>query len=29
MLEGKCPMAGRTSKAVAGGGATNEYWWPN
>lgn len=29
MLEGKCPMTGRTSKAVAGGGTTNEYWWPN
>jgi len=28
MLEGKCPMTGRTSKAVAGGGTTNEYWWP-
>ncbi|MBU3157356.1 catalase/peroxidase HPI [Clostridium estertheticum] len=29
MLEGKCPMTGRTSKAVAGEGTTNEYWWPN
>lgn len=29
MLEGKCPMTGRTSKAVPGGGTTNEYWWPN
>jgi catalase-peroxidase len=28
MLEGKCPMTGRTSKSVAGGGPTNEYWWP-
>lgn len=28
MLEGKCPVTGRTSKAVAGGGTTNEYWWP-
>ncbi|MBU3146075.1 catalase/peroxidase HPI [Clostridium sp. CF012] len=28
MLEGKCPMTGRTSKGVAGGGTTNEYWWP-
>ncbi|MCB2291410.1 catalase/peroxidase HPI [Clostridium sp. CS001] len=29
MLEGKCPVTGRTSKEVAGGGPTNEYWWPN
>ncbi|WBW99760.1 catalase/peroxidase HPI [Oceanirhabdus sp. W0125-5] len=29
MLEGKCPVTGRTSKAVAGGGPANEYWWPN
>ncbi|MEG0614105.1 MAG: catalase/peroxidase HPI [Clostridium sp.] len=29
MLEGKCPMTGRTSRAPAGGGTTNEYWWPN
>ena len=28
MLEGKCPVTGRTSSAVAGGGTTNEYWWP-
>ncbi|MCM1992261.1 catalase/peroxidase HPI [Oceanirhabdus seepicola] len=28
MLEGKCPVTGRTSKALAGGGPTNEYWWP-
>ena len=28
MSEGKCPVTGRTSKAVAGGGTTNEYWWP-
>jgi catalase-peroxidase len=28
MLEGKCPMTGRTSKGVAGVGTTNEYWWP-
>lgn len=28
MLEGKCPVTGRTSKAVVGGGTTNEYWWP-
>ncbi|WP_461207019.1 catalase/peroxidase HPI [Clostridium sp. DL1XJH146] len=29
MLEGKCPVTGRTRQAVAGGGTTNEYWWPN
>lgn len=29
MLEMKCPMTGRTRKAVAGEGTTNEYWWPN
>ncbi|SFB02626.1 catalase/peroxidase HPI [Clostridium frigidicarnis] len=29
MSEAKCPMTGRTSKAVAGEGTTNEYWWPN
>ena len=29
MLEGKCPMTGRASKGIAGGGTTNEYWWPN
>ncbi|MEG1255545.1 catalase/peroxidase HPI [Clostridium sp.] len=29
MIEGKCPMTGRTSKAATGGGTTNEYWWPN
>lgn len=29
MLEVKCPMTGRTSKAGAGEGTTNEYWWPN
>ncbi|MFD3155461.1 catalase/peroxidase HPI [Haloimpatiens sp. FM7330] len=29
MSEIKCPMTGRTSKAVVGGGTTNEYWWPN
>jgi catalase-peroxidase len=29
MLEGKCPMTGRTSKGIAGGGTTNEYWWPS
>jgi catalase-peroxidase len=29
MLEGKCPVTGRTSREVAGEGTTNEYWWPN
>lgn len=29
MSEIKCPMTGRTSKAVAGEGTPNEYWWPN
>ncbi|MEW9125011.1 MAG: catalase/peroxidase HPI [Thermotaleaceae bacterium] len=29
MLEWKCPMTGRASKGIAGGGTTNEYWWPN
>lgn len=29
MVERKCPVTGRTSKGVAGGGTTNEYWWPN
>ena len=29
MVEGKCPMTGRTRKAVTSGGTTNEYWWPN
>lgn len=29
MLEGKCPVTGRTSRAAAGGGTTNEHWWPN
>jgi len=29
MSEGKCPVTGRTSKAVAGEGTTNEHWWPN
>ena len=28
MSERKCPITGRTSKGVAGGGTTNEYWWP-
>ncbi|SHK26352.1 catalase-peroxidase [Clostridium cavendishii DSM 21758] len=29
MSESKCPMTGRTNKAVVGEGTTNEYWWPN
>lgn len=29
MVESKCPVTGRTSKGMAGGGTTNEYWWPN
>lgn len=29
MLEGKCPVTGRTSRAASGGGTTNEHWWPN
>ncbi|GKX65173.1 catalase/peroxidase HPI [Inconstantimicrobium mannanitabidum] len=29
MSEIRCPMTGRTSKAVAGEGTPNEYWWPN
>lgn len=28
MVEGKCPVTGKMSKMVAGGGTTNEYWWP-
>ncbi|MFO7848326.1 MAG: catalase/peroxidase HPI [Spirochaetia bacterium] len=27
--ERKCPVTGRTSKPVAGGGTSNEDWWPN
>jgi len=25
----KCPVTGRTSKQVAGGGTSNREWWPN
>lgn len=25
----KCPVTGRTNKAIAGGGNTNKDWWPN
>jgi catalase-peroxidase len=27
--ENKCPVTGRTSKQVAGGGTSNRDWWPN
>jgi catalase-peroxidase len=27
--ESKCPVTGRTSKPIAGGGTTIQYWWPN
>ncbi len=27
--ESKCPVTGRTSKQVAGGGTSNVDWWPN
>ncbi len=26
---GKCPVTGKTSRQVAGGGTTNQDWWPN
>ncbi|WP_028316782.1 catalase/peroxidase HPI [Desulfatibacillum aliphaticivorans] len=26
---GKCPVTGKTSKPVAGGGTSNQDWWPN
>lgn len=29
MDEVKCPVTGRTGKAIAGGGTTNKDWWPN
>ena len=29
MDEMKCPVTGHTSKPMAGGGATNQDWWPN
>jgi catalase-peroxidase len=25
----KCPVTGRTSKPIAGGGTSNRDWWPN
>ena len=27
--ENKCPVTGRTSKPIAGGGTSNRDWWPN
>jgi catalase-peroxidase len=27
--ESKCPVTGRTGRAVAGGGMSNRDWWPN
>jgi len=27
--ESKCPVTGRTSNAIAGGGTSNRDWWPN
>jgi catalase-peroxidase len=27
--QSKCPVTGRTSKQVAGGGTSNRDWWPN
>ncbi len=27
--ENKCPVTGRTSRQVAGGGTSNRDWWPN
>ena len=27
--DNKCPVTGRTSKAIAGGGTSNRDWWPN
>ena len=29
MGEMKCPVTGKTSKAVSGSGTTNKDWWPN
>ena len=25
----KCPVTGKSAKAVAGGGTSNREWWPN
>ncbi len=27
--DSKCPITGRTSKSIAGGGTSNRDWWPN
>ena len=27
--EKKCPVTGRTSNSIAGGGTSNQDWWPN
>ncbi|SEA57570.1 catalase-peroxidase [Desulfuromusa kysingii] len=27
--QGKCPVTGKTSRQVAGGGTSNRDWWPN
>ncbi|MBN1973389.1 MAG: catalase/peroxidase HPI [Sedimentisphaerales bacterium] len=27
--ESKCPVTGRSSKSIAGGGTSNRDWWPN
>lgn len=29
MSESKCPVTGRSSRQVAGGGTSNRDWWPN
>jgi len=29
MEEMKCPVTGKTRKAISGGGASNKDWWPN
>jgi len=29
MSEGRCPITGRSSRQVAGGGTSNRDWWPN
>ena len=29
MEEMRCPVTGKTSKGIAGGGTTNKDWWPN
>jgi catalase-peroxidase len=27
--ESKCPVTGRVSNPIAGGGTSNRDWWPN